>query len=153
MAIVMRSGGENHALPVANANCRYYVQVDGAPKAVFSEVSGLQMETELFEYAEGGNNEFIHRLPGLTKVGNITLKRGVTTDNELFRWYMRVVQGVMDLRTVTITLYATDGAQVVRWELLKAFPCKWSGPQMAANGEAIALETIELAHMGVLAVG
>ncbi|EYB69276.1 hypothetical protein DEIPH_ctg009orf0015 [Deinococcus phoenicis] len=137
---------------IANVNCRYYVKINGVEKAVFSEVSGLQMETELFEYAEGGNNEFIHRLPGLTKVGNVTLKRGVSVDNELFKWYMRIAQGIMDLRTVTITMYATTGKQVVRWELLRAFPCKWSGPQMAANGDAVALETIELAHMGVLAV-
>ena len=149
---------ENHALPVANVNCRYYVQVEGVPKAVFSEVSGLQMETELFEYAEGGNNEYIHRLPGLTKVGNVTLKRGLSVDNELFKWYLRVAGGIMDLRTVTIVVYGTQQKNqenlkpVVRWELLNAFPCKWSGPQLAANGESIAVESIELAHMGVLAV-
>jgi phage tail-like protein len=146
------TAGENHAMPIANVNSRYYVQIDNVTKAVFSEVSGLQMETELMEYAEGGNNEYIHRLPGLTKTGNVTLKRGISVDNELFKWYLRVAQGIMDLRTVTITVYATDGKQVVRWELLRAFPCKWSGPQMAANGETVALETIELAHMGVLAV-
>lgn len=144
--------GENHNMPVANVNSRYYVQIDNVTKAVFSEISGLQMETELMEYAEGGNNEYIHRLPGLTKTGNVTLKRGITVDNELFKWYLRVSQGIMDLRTVTITVYATDGKQVVRWELLRAFPCKWSGPQMAAGGETVALETVELAHMGVLAV-
>ncbi len=143
---------ENQSIPVLNANCRYYVQIDGANKAVFSEVGGLQMETELFEYAEGGNNEYVHRLPGLSKVGNLTLKRGITVDNELFKWYLRIAQGIMDLRTVTITVYATSGEKVVRWELLKAFPCKWTGPQMAANGETVALETIEIAHMGVIAV-
>lgn len=144
--------GENHALPIANVNSRYYVQIDHVTKAVFSEVSGLQMETELFPYTEGGNNEYIHLLPGVSKVGNVTLKRGISVDNELFKWYLRIAQGIMDLRTVTITVYATDGKQVVRWELLRAFPCKWTGPQLAASNESMALETIELAHMGVLAV-
>jgi phage tail-like protein len=146
--------------PRANANSRFYVRIDGVANAVFSEVGGLQMETELFEYAEGGNNEYIHRLPGLTKVGNVTLKRGVSSDNELLRWYSRVVQGVMDLRTVTIAVYGTQQAggyqvgtvqPVVTWELINAFPCKWTGPQLAANGDMVAIETIELAHMGVLA--
>ena len=146
----------------ANTNNRFYVKIDGVAKAVFSEISGLQLETELFEYAEGGNNEFIHRLPGLTKMGNVTLKRGVSSDNELLKWYSRVISGIMDLRTVTIAVYGTQqsGAATrgettlqpaITWELLKAFPCKWSGPQLAANGDTVAIETIELAHSGVLA--
>lgn len=148
----------NNMQPIANANVRYYVNIEGVPNAVFSEVSGLQMETELFEYAEGGNNEYIHRLPGLTKVGNVTLKRGISVDNEILKWYANIVQGVMDLRTVTIVVYGTQQARgygdsvkpVITWELLRAFPCKWTGPQLAANGDTVALETVELAHMGVL---
>lgn len=151
---------EQKTVPVANANSRFYVRIDGISRAVFSEVSGLQMETELFEYAEGGNNEYVHRLPGLTKVGNVTLKRGVSSDNELLKWYSRVVRGIMDLRTVTIAVYGTQQASrsvsntvqpAVTWELINAFPCKWTGPQLAANGDLVAIETIELAHMGVLA--
>ncbi len=102
----------------------------------------------------------MHRLPGLTKVGNVTLKRGISVDNELLKWYSRVVRGVMDLRTVTISVYGTQQAghgksdtvrPVVSWELINAFPCKWTGPQLAANGDVVAVETVELAHMGVLA--
>ncbi|AZI44502.1 phage tail protein (plasmid) [Deinococcus psychrotolerans] len=147
----------------ANTNSRFYVRIgnsagaSNATTAVFSEVSGLQMETELFEYAEGGNNEYLHRLPGITKVGNVTLKRGITKENELLLWYSKVVRGVMDLRMVTISVYATQQAgnssvkPLITWQLLNAFPCKWSGPQLAANGDTVAIETIELAHMGVLA--
>lgn len=146
----MTTATENQSLAILNANCRYYVKIDGVTKAVFSEVAGLQMETDIFEYAEGGNNGYLHRLPGATKVGNLILKRGITVDNELFKWYQKIVQGIMDLRSVTVTVYATSGDPVVRWELLKAFPCKWSGPQMAANGETVALETVELAHLGTV---
>lgn len=134
-----------------NLNCRYYVKIDGdAERAVFSEVGGLQLETEVFEYAEGGNNHFVHRLPGLTRAGNITLKRGVTRDNELFRWHLRIAQGVMDLRTVQITMYATSGERLIAWSLHGAFPVRWSGPQLAANGQTVAIESVELAHSGVL---
>ncbi|WP_420595527.1 phage tail protein [Deinococcus sp.] len=158
MASERASDAGAYVRPIANANARYYVNIEGVPKAVFSEVSGLQMETELFEYAEGGNNEYIHRLPGLTKAGNVTLKRGISVDNELLKWYGKIAQGIMDLRTVTIVVYGTQQAgsnqdsvkPVITWELLNAFPCKWTGPQLAANGDTIAVETIELAHMGVL---
>lgn len=136
-----------------NANSRYYVTVGGnAQKAVFSEVGGLQMETEIFEYAEGGNNGFVHRFPGLTKAGNLTLKRGITRGNELFRWYLRVAQGVMDLRSVSIQTFSTSGEPLITWHLDQAFPIKWSGPQLAATGVAVAVESIELAHSGVISI-
>jgi len=137
-----------------NLNCRYYVRIGDIHKAVFSDVSGLQMETEIFEFVEGGNNGFVHRLPGLTKAGNITLKRGITRDNELFKWYSKIAMGIMDLRTVEIDVYATDkdNSRIITWSLQNAFPVKWSGPQFAANGLSVAVESIELAHMGVIYV-
>lgn len=146
-----------YAPPVANAVSRYYVKIDKVPSAVFSEVSGLQMETELFDYQEGGNNGFIYRLPTVTKAGNVTLKRGIVRDNDLFLWYQRIASGIMDLREVTITLYATQHAKngldpVVTWVLTRAFPCKWSGAQLSAGTDTVAIETVEIAHSGVIAV-
>ncbi|AFZ67626.1 phage tail protein [Deinococcus peraridilitoris] len=136
-----------------NANSRYYVTITGSTqKAVFSEVGGLQMETEIFEYVEGGNNGFVHRFPGLTKAGNLTLKRGITRGNELFRWYLRVAQGVMDLRSVSVQTFSTSGEPLITWHLDQAFPVKWSGPQFAASGVTVAVESIELAHSGVISI-
>ena len=68
------------------SSSRFYVMIDSMAQAVFTELSGLQVETEVMEYAEGGNNDFVHRLPGRTRVGNITLKRGITSSNDLFKW-------------------------------------------------------------------
>lgn len=130
------------------ANSRYYVKVDGAEMAVFSEVSGLQVETEVFDYAEGGNLDYIHRLPGQTKAGNVTLKRGVVKGNELYKWYQHIMLGVMDLRNVTITLTDTAHNPMVSWKLEAAFPCKWSGPQLTIGSEMVAVETLEIAHKG-----
>lgn len=136
-----------------NANSRYYVNIGGSTEnAVFSEVGGLQLETDVFEFVEGGNNGFVYRFPGLTKAGNVTLKRGITKDNELFRWYLRIAQGIMDLRTVQITMFDAKGDPLIGWSLQRAFPVKWSGPQLAANGVAVAVESIELAHSGEIAL-
>src|SRR4030081_598855 len=55
-------------------------------QAVFTELSGLQVEMVLTDYEEGGTNNFVHRLPGRLKVGNITLKHGLTKSNEFLRW-------------------------------------------------------------------
>lgn len=133
----------------ANLNCRYYVRIDGGLyRAVFTEVSGLQLETDIVEIVEGGNNALVHRLPGLTRAGNVTLRRGITRGNELLRWYARVIQGDMDVRSVQISAYATDGRPLLGWSLRRAFPVRWTGPTLAATGRDVAIESLELAHSG-----
>ncbi|ACO45538.1 phage tail protein [Deinococcus deserti] len=132
------------------ANSRYHVAIDRIEYAAFSEVSGLQIETETMDFIEGGTNDRVLRLPVRSKVGNLTLKRGVTAGNELLNWHLRIVQGILDVRNVTIVAYETSGHVLGRYELLQAYPVKWSGPTFAGNGEAVAVETLELAHAGVL---
>jgi phage tail-like protein len=119
---------------------------------VFTEVNGLQVETEVMEYKEGGNNGFIHRLPGRTKVGNITLKRGMTRSNEFFTWYLGIAFGRKIIRrNLSIVMYDTLGKEVMRWDFINAYPVKWTGPQFNAGGSASAVETVELAHDGLKA--
>jgi phage tail-like protein len=128
---------------------RFYVLIDNVAQALFTEVSGLQVETEVKEYAEGGNNEFVHRLPGRTKVSNVTLKRGITRSNELFKWYMKIARGTIDRRNVSVVMYGVDGSEVLRWNFLSAYPVRWIGPSFAASQERNAVETLELAHAGM----
>ncbi|HNP73716.1 MAG TPA: phage tail protein [Kouleothrix sp.] len=130
--------------------CRFYLQIEGVSKAVFAEISGLQVETEIFEYAEGGNNGFVHRLPGPIRVGNITLKRGLAGSDELFKWYMKIVQGKLDdRRNLSVLIYNTEGEELQRWNFIKAYPVRWVGPSLDANNSSVAIETFELAHAGL----
>ena len=130
-------------------NCRFYVKIDGIMEAVFTEVTGLQIEMEVFEYAEGGNNNFVHRLPGRTKVSNITLKRGMARSNDFFKWYTEVASGTIKRRNVAVILFDVRGEELTRWNFLNAYPVKWVGPQLAAAGHDAAIETLELAHEGL----
>ncbi|UBV44944.1 phage tail protein (plasmid) [Deinococcus taeanensis] len=134
------------------SNHRYHVAIDGLEQAAFSEVSGLQIETETMDFIEGGVNDRVLRLPVRSKVGNLTLKRGVVAGQKLLEWHLNIVQGYMDVRNVTIIVYETSGTVLVRFELLQAYPVKWSGPQFTGNGDAVAVETLELAHAGFLQV-
>jgi phage tail-like protein len=133
----------------AHANCRFYVEIDQKKEGVFTELAGLQVEMEVQEYAEGGNNSYVHRLPGRTKVSNITLKRGMTRSNELYKWYTQVCLGVIQRRHVSVLMYDSKGVEVRRWDFIDAYPVKWVGPQFAANGAVSAVETLELAHAGL----
>jgi phage tail-like protein len=131
-----------------HANCRFYVEINNIPQAVFTEVSGMQIETTLQDYEEGGNNDYVHRLPLRTKIGNVTLKRGITKSNEFLKWYMKTARGEVDRRNVTIVMYDSKGVELCRWNFQKAFPVKWVGPQLTADGKVAAIETLELAHAG-----
>ena len=132
------------------ANCRFYVKIDGMTTAVFTEMSGLQVETVVTEYEEGGNNGFVHRLPGRTKVSNLTLKRGIVDSNEFFNWYSEILQGKLKYRHVDVLVYDAEGKELAKWSFANAFPVKWIGPQLAADGKNAAIETLELAHEGLI---
>jgi phage tail-like protein len=139
------------------ATFKFHVRVAGITEAAFTECSGLEMSTEVFEYQEGGLNEYVHKFPGRTKVSNVTLKRGFATSNELFDWYKKMEEDVNDLggkgfdfRQVTITLYSSaDRDAKVSWTLDKAFPVKWSGPAFKTDEAAVAIESLEFAHHGI----
>ncbi|MBK9710615.1 MAG: phage tail protein [Kouleothrix sp.] len=132
-----------------NPNFRFYVEIDEKKQAVFTEVSGLQIETVVQEYEEGGNNGYVHRLPGRTKVSNLTLKRGITRSNEFFKWQAEIASGKITRRNISLVIYDVKGDVLIRWEFIKAYPVKWIGPQLSADGHAMAIETLELAHDGV----
>jgi phage tail-like protein len=132
---------------------RFLVMVEGEVVAAFSEVSGIQAEVEVLELEEGGENGFVHKLPGRAKHGNLTLRRGVIT-LELWRWFTEVVAGRPVRRTVSVVLL--PGAQLaipVRFVFESAIPVRWTGPELKAEQSTVAVETVELAHHGFLVEG
>jgi phage tail-like protein len=131
------------------AACRFYLQIGGVAQAVFTEASSLQLETDVFTYEEGGSNEFVHKFPGRTKVSNLTLKRGVTKSNELFKWFLEIARGKINRRNVSLVMYDSKGEQLMQWTLMQAYPVKWIGPQLTAASNTIAIESLELAHDGL----
>lgn len=132
---------------------RFLVMVEGEVVAAFSEVSGIGAEVEVLELQEGGENGFVHKLPGRAKHGNLTLRRGVIT-LELWRWFTEVVAGRPVRRTVSVVLL--PGAQLaipVRFVFESAVPVRWTGPELKAEQSTVAVETVELAHHGFLVEG
>jgi len=130
----------------------FWIEVQGIVLASFSECSGLNAETELMEYAEGGRNDTVYRLPVRTRFSNISLRRGWTTSNELWTWYQEVVDGVIKPRDCSIVMCANDGQnqaeELARLNVAQAFPVKWQGPDLRVESPGVAVETLELAHLG-----
>jgi phage tail-like protein len=135
--------------PEAYPSCRFYVMFGGAAQGVFTEVGGLQVEMDVMDYQEGGNNGFVHRLPGFTKVSNLTLKRGMTSSNEFFKWCADIASGKFTRRHVSIVMYDVAGNKLMTWNYKNAYPVKWIGPQFRASDATAAIETLELAHEGM----
>jgi len=127
---------------------RFRVEVDNVIQAGFSECSGLQVETEVEEVREGGSNEFVHKLPRGNKHVNLTLKHGLTDSDVLWNWHKDVVSGKGQRKMVHVVLLDHTGAERWRWSFRDAYPVKWTGPELKADGSAVAIETLELGHHG-----
>lgn len=137
-------------------NFRFKLELGSIQVAGFSECTGLQIQTKVFEYKEGGNNQTTLKFPEHTSFGNVTLKRGVTTSNDLIEWQFSVVKSTFDknsrpqtTRSVTIVLMNDKGENAKRWVLKNAFPVKWVGPDLKASANEIAIETLEIAYEGI----
>lgn len=126
----------------------FFVEIDGVDHGGFAECGGLQAETEVTEYAEGGNNGFVHKLAGRTKYGNLTLKWGSTDSTALWQWYLDVTRGKVERKDISVVLYNSVQEEVRRWNLRSAYPVKWIGPAFNASAPAVSIETLELAHHG-----
>ncbi len=111
-------------------------------------MSGLESETAVIEYRSGAEN-VMRKLPGLTKFGNIVLRRGVTQDPELWNWRKSIVEGNPDRRNGSIMLLDDQRNEVVRWNFRNGWPCKWEGPALNAKANEVAIETLEIAHEGL----
>lgn len=128
---------------------RFLVELEGLVVGGFAEVSGLQAETEVEEYREGGVNEHPHKLRKITRYPNLVLRRGITDCRVLWEWYRDVIAGTVSRRNGAVILMDREGNPAWRMEFSGAFPVKWEGPELKADGNATAIEKVELVHNGL----
>ena len=128
---------------------RFLVEVHELVVGGFSDASGLQAETQVEEYREGGVNDYIHQLPKETKYSRLTLKRGITDSGVMWEWYRKVINGIVDRKNIYVILLDDERKEKWRWHFANAFPVKWVGPDFKADGSSVAFETIELVHDGM----
>lgn len=126
----------------------FLIEIQGLIAGGFSEVSGIQAETEVEEIKEGGVNDHVHKLPKATKYPNVAFKRGITDSDILWRWHQDVIAGNFERRTVFVVLRDASGDEKWRWSFIEAYPVKWIGPDLKADSSAVAIESLELAHDG-----
>jgi len=131
---------------------KFHFQVEwGGTKIGFTEVSGLDVETEVVEYRDGASPEYSKiKMPGMQKFSNITLKRGTfKSDNEYFKWWNTVKLNTIERRDITISLLNEEHAPVITWRVKNAWPSKVQSTDLKAEGNEVAIESMEIVHEGL----
>lgn len=131
---------------------KFHFQVEwGGTQIGFSEVSGLDVETEVVEYRHGASPEYSKvKMPGMQKFSNLTLKRGTfATDNEYYDWWNSVKLNTIERRNITISLLNEEHEPVVVWKVKNAWPTKIQATDLKADGNEVAIESMEIVHEGL----
>ncbi|MGV3609520.1 MAG: phage tail protein [Fluviicola sp.] len=131
---------------------KFHFQVEwGGTKIGFTEISGLDSEVEVIEYRQGASPEYSKiKMPGLHKFSNITLKRGMFQgDNEYYEWLNSIQMNTVERRDITISLLNQDHEPIVVWKVRNAFPTKVQSTDLKADGNEVAIESMEIVHEGL----
>lgn len=138
--------------PAARSPNKVYFQVKwGSAVLIFEEVSGLDLEAQSPGDRPGNQPGFaVIKMPGMKKVGNVTLKKGVfKSDGTFWDWLNKIKMNTVKRVPVTITLLDETGTPTMAWTLANAWPTKITGTDMKAEGNEVPVETIEITHEGL----
>jgi phage tail-like protein len=122
----------------------------------FTEVSGLSVQIDVEELAEGGQNAYTHKLLGRMKWPNLVFKRGLTNTDALFSWLLEHSGDGFTAAgnktgtgsTGSISVLTANGKPFRTWSVIGVKPVKWSGPRLAASSRDLAVEELEVWHSG-----
>ncbi|GFI29945.1 MAG: phage tail protein [Lachnospiraceae bacterium] len=131
---------------------RYKVEIDGLEAGGFSEASGFDASIDVIEYREGDMVQTPLKLPGLKKYGNITLKQGVADSMVMYEWMIAGVEGEVERKTITITILDETETATASWQVINAWPAKYTAPDFNATSSEVAIESLEIAHEGMTRV-
>ena len=119
----------------------------------FQEVSGLSVEIETESLKEGGENRFEYKFPKRAKYPNLVLKRGLLQGTAFLNWLKSAMNtyfivAVYDFQPsdILITLLDESDKPVAIWNVVQAYPLKWSMSDLKSTENAIVVETVELAY-------
>jgi len=124
--------------------------IQGVSAGHFIEVSGLGVRIERLTYREAGMNSTVRAIPGQVSYTPVTLRYGLTSSTDAWRWLMDAVEGKVRRTEVSVAvLDAAAALEVTRWNLTNAWPCEWFGQPFAASSTDLAIETLVIAHEGI----
>lgn len=128
----------------------FTVKIDGQDLGAFTQCDGLACEVAIEQREEGGNNLFIHQLPGRMKFTNIKLTRPINADTQKVARWLAGMTNEVKRTNAEIAALDLEGKTVASWSFMGVIPVKWTGPQLSVDSPKVATESLELAHHGFL---
>jgi len=132
-------------------NFRFRVQIDDIQIAAFADATIPDSTTDVTDYREGTDLPFQRKLSGLTKYGNITLKRGLTDSMDLYNWKKDVEDSgaITERKNISLILIDEEGNDKAQWDIREAWPTKYDSSDFSAKASEVVIETFEIVHEGV----
>lgn len=131
-------------------NFNFVVEIGGATVSTLTEADLPEGTIEIREYREGDERQSSgRRLPGRVTFSHLVLRRGFTVDRTFFDWWRAVADGNLDRRNVSVILRDYTGQAVARWNFRDALPAKYSAPDLRAQANEVAIESLELVVEGM----
>ncbi|HEY9076337.1 MAG TPA: phage tail protein [Anaerolineaceae bacterium] len=132
---------------------RFGLEIENKLTGYFTNVSGIGSENEVIDHkivAPTGET-IIQKIPGRLTWTEVTLKRGVTANIDVWKWRHMVVTGkVKSARTnCSIVAYDQEMKEIARWNFVAAWPSKVTGPEMDSGGTAYLVEEMTIVHEGM----
>ena len=128
----------------------FSVNIDGHDLGTFVTCQGLSLEVQIETREEGGNNAFVHQLPGRITYTNVTFTRSINEKSAaVAQWFASQAEQVKRTQA-EICAVTMDGSVIARWGLTGVVPVKWQGPSLTAGDAQLATETLEIAHHGFI---
>lgn len=127
---------------------QFGLEIDGVELARFTSVSGLGYESEVVTFQDtlADGRIVTRKRPGRINFGDITLKRGLSANNDLVEWYQTVVNGEVERKSGSIVIYDQVSSEIGRWNFENAWISKWSASDLDAGSDDVMIEEITIAH-------
>jgi phage tail-like protein len=128
-------------------NYNFKLEIQGVTQGHFTQCSTIGARVQALSYREGGLQQVVRRLPGQVEYGDVTLRYGLTSSNELWLWFLTAVKGTVERKNVSVIMLAADGStEVMRWNLVNVWPREWRGAPLDALGQEVAIESLTLVY-------
>jgi phage tail-like protein len=132
----------------------YKCTIDGfIPLGIWNKIEGLGFEYQVTEYREGGINGYTHKIIGPAKYTNLRLSRPVDSNSQYLSMWIQSQMVKVIPQTMSISALSSAGEEITTWNLAGVLPVKWTGPTLDIMGNAIAMETLEVAYEQIIGLG
>lgn len=133
---------------------RFALDVQGVVSAFFASASGFNNSSEVITHqaVDAAGKSVVQKIPGDLTWDDITLERGITDDLGLWDWRQQVIEGDVAgaRKDGSVIMYNQAGEEMSRWNFVNGWPSSWNGPDVSAEDQSVAIESISIAHEGLV---